>query len=94
MLQVGDHPFIKKPSCVSYNWVRIFPLSLLIQLDEASQKIAPGFRSFDLDVPITEDILNQITEGALISRMTRKIFKQKIQERLGIANPDPPSDPS
>jgi hypothetical protein len=94
ILQVGDHPFITRPSSVSYNWTRSFPISLLRQLEEASQRTAPGFRSFDHEVPVPDELLERITEGALTSRMTPKAMKRAIRERLGILPPDPRCQPS
>ena len=87
VLQVGDHPYIKHPSSVSFGRVTTIPVSVLILADEASQRIAPGFRNFDHDSPVTPDLLKRVIQGALDSPLTPKGMKRAIRDRLGIPAP-------
>jgi hypothetical protein len=84
ILTTGDHPYIRRDSAVSFNRVDAFPLSVLIAAEAASKACAPGFRTFDHDVPVSPELLDRVTRGALSSPRTPKGMKREIRRRLGL----------
>ena len=90
-IQPHEHPYIRVPSAVSYNRVDNFPLTLLQARYEQSQQLAQGFRNFDVDMPVSAELLQRIQEGALASPLTPRRMKAIIRakcEGLSSTNSD------
>jgi len=58
VLEVGDHPFVRHKSCVSYRGAKVVCVARLTQLQEAG---------FQLQEPVSAELLNRMRESALAS---------------------------
>ena len=61
ILNVGDHPFVKHPTCIGYSDAQCSPVKKLGQLLES--------RDIRRRKPMCEDVLARILEGAAKTRM-------------------------
>ena len=59
VLNVGDHPFIKHPSCAAYDFVRAIPTAG-VESDIASGEIV-------LQAPLSDDVLRRLQIGFINS---------------------------
>lgn len=72
VLHKGDHPFIIRPSIVSYTDAREY------RVDKIEQRIADGWPKCD---PCSTDLLRQIQDGLLASPYTALRIKAVCRER-------------
>lgn len=70
VLKVGDHPYIKHDSYISYRHLRIDPLPHVERLVKSGV--------WQPHIPCSDELLERIIRGVLLSRMTsrenKKIF--------------------
>jgi hypothetical protein len=84
VLQPGDHPFITRETSVSYNRVTRISVAELSKKEADNQSLAPNFRSFLRQTPVSTDLLQKIRDGAVASPLTPKGMKREVKARLGI----------
>lgn len=60
VLNVGDHPFIKHKSCISFDRAKKVPAT---SIDSSASNFKPG-------APVTAAVLNKIRKGLLASKET------------------------
>ena len=85
---MGDHPFIRHPSCIPFRRAKLEPLT---RLEEARGKGATTVRE-----PLAPEILQPIQQAALTDIHPPRNFKLAIRETLrnrGAAPPAPPAPP-
>ena len=70
----GEHPFVRRESCVHY---RKADLGLTALLDAARERRALAVRE-----PISAELLLRMQEGALASRLTKPAFKAAVRATL------------
>jgi CMP-2-keto-3-deoxyoctulosonic acid synthetase len=75
ILNVGDHPYIKKESVINY--------AEAIVTSESALSKAARQRVIELDVPVSPQVLAKIQAGALASRQTESKVKAAVQTALG-----------
>lgn len=80
VLKVGDHPFIKHDSAVSYNEMRAFPLLMLDELEGMSMKSHDP--SFVRSEPCDPELLKKLVDGAFASQLASRKLIEKLTRAL------------
>lgn len=82
VLNPGDHPFVGRPTAVSFDLLAVLSTDLLAELEaEASRKLFPSFRRH---AAIKADLLERIINGALNSPMTPEGMVRELRTRLNL----------
>lgn len=74
VVQPGEHPFVRRDSCVHY---RKAVLGLAAPLDEARER-----RTLRTHAPVDPELLRRIQEGALAAHETEDGFKAAVRATL------------
>ena len=72
VLNAGEHPFIKWPTCVAYS------LSDLITTEQLTNYVSLGHAKMHL-APLTEKVLDLVFDGFLASQFTKKRIKAYVR---------------
>jgi hypothetical protein len=83
-LEPGEHPFIRRRTCVTYQWLKVVEVSHLVALETLN---ADGqdyrARSFTRHRPVADQLLSRIREAAMTAEQAEKGAVRILREWLG-----------
>jgi hypothetical protein len=82
ILNVGDHPFIKRETAVSYDEMLCIEVDKLSELERMNDGRPDRDRTFIRHRRVSADLLNRIIDGAFKSDDIPKGMEKLIKERL------------
>lgn len=80
VLCIGDHPFCRRETVVSYDTIQVMEVALLAELERRESLVRdPMFRRM---APFRQDLLDRVQSDALRSPMTTPRMVRELQNRL------------
>jgi hypothetical protein len=80
VLCIGDHPFCRRETVVSYDTIQVMEVALLAELERRESLVRdPMFRRME---PFRHDLLDRVQSDALRSPMTTPRMVRELQNRL------------
>lgn len=80
VLRVGDHPFCRRETVVSYDTIQVMEVALLAKLEHRESLVRdPMFRRME---PFCHDLLERVQSDALRSPMTTARMVRELRNRL------------